>query len=134
MHIVRYTFLPLQRFQKMPQIKSNILRILFVFVLAVASRTVLNAGPSAISLSATPSPAIYGTPVVLTATINPPDATGTVTFYYGFSVAGVAPIHAGIAALTTSDLAVGVRPLTAYYSGNGVYTPATSTPPVSLTV
>jgi hypothetical protein len=76
--------------------------------------------PSALTLSATPSPSIFGQPVTLTATVSPTAASGRVTFYDGASILGGAAVASGTAALTTL-LPAGTRSLRAYYSGDTTY-------------
>ena len=75
--------------------------------------------PSTTTLSASPNPAIFGSPVTLTATVSPSSATGTVTFYDGTTVLGIAPVSNGVATFTTTLLASGVGSLTARYEGGG---------------
>ncbi len=87
--------------------------------------------PSTATLSASPNPAIFGSPVTLTATVSPSSATGTVTFYDGTTVLGVAPVSNGVGTFTTALLASGVRSLTARYEGGGgstVYAASLSAP------
>ena len=59
-----------------------------------------------------------GAPTVLTAAINPPSATGTVTFLDGASVLTQLPLASGNASFSTSALTPGIHSLTASYSGN----------------
>ena len=86
--------------------------------------------PSATTLSAAPNPAVFGTLVTLTATVTPAGATGTVTFYDGATVLGVAPVLSGVATFTTTLLAAGSRSLTALYVGGGAAAYGTSLSPV----
>lgn len=53
--------------------------------------------------------------------------TGTVTFYSGSTAIGTATMSGGSATLTTTALAAGSQPITASYSGDADYGPATST-------
>jgi hypothetical protein len=52
--------------------------------------------------------------------------TGTVTFYAGTTALGTATISGGSATLTTTTLAAGMQAITAVYSGDADYGPATS--------
>ena len=82
------------------------------------------------ALSASPNPAVLGSPVTLKATINPSPATGTVTFYDGVSILGIAPVSSGLATFSTSLLTSGSRSLTARYVGGGSQPGASSLSPV----
>jgi hypothetical protein len=53
--------------------------------------------PSSLTLSSSSNPSTYGQSVSLTATASPPLASGTVTFYEGTSVLGIARIASGSA-------------------------------------
>src|SRR5579871_1091666 len=72
---------------------------------------------TAVTLSSSPSPSIYGAPVVLTATITPATATGKVTFYDGATILGTKSVASGTAALSTIALPAGNRKLRAYFAG-----------------
>lgn len=77
------------------------------------------------SLISTPNPSTAGQAVTLTATL-PAAATGTMTFYDGATSLGTVPLSGGNAMLTTSALALGSHSVTAMYSGDAGYGPATS--------
>jgi hypothetical protein len=74
------------------------------------------------SVQSSGSPAVVSTPVTFTATIRP--ATGTVpngetvTFADGTTTIGMGVTASGLAAFTTSSLAVGTHSITATYSGD----------------
>ncbi len=74
------------------------------------------------NLTATPNPALFGSPVTLTATVSAGYGfgTGTVTFLDGTTALGApVPVGAGgFATLTTSTLALGVHIITANFSGS----------------
>ena len=80
-------------------------------------------------LVATPSPATFGDPVTLTATITPAptgSTLGTVSFYNGKTLLGTVVLNSsGVATFSTTNLTGGDDDLTAVYSGNS--TSATST-------
>src|SRR5579871_6390491 len=103
-----------------------------LFILLAAGPLCLNA-QTAVTLSASPSPSIFGAPVVLTAGVTPQAATGKVTFYDGVTVLGSKPLVFGGASLTVSLLPAGVRHLRAYYQGDSSHA-AASSPVVTLSV
>ena len=71
-----------------------------------------------VTLSTSPNPSVFGAPVVLTATVTPPNATGRVTFYDGVTILGSKPLSSGTASISTILLPAGTGKLTAYYSGD----------------
>ena len=73
---------------------------------------------SGVTLNVSPSPAIFGAPVMLTATITPSTATGKVTFYDGAVVLGTATLSGGSATLNVPLNATGTRSLVARYLGD----------------
>lgn len=81
------------------------------------------ATPSSLSLVSSPGGSgDYGDPVILTATVNQPGATGTITFLRGSTVLGTAALQvSGQASLTLTSLALGAHSLHASYSGDAVY-------------
>ena len=87
--------------------------------------------PTAVSLTASPSPANMGQLVTLTATVvtsvaGLPSPAGTVVFADQFGTIGTAQIAAGIATFATSTLAVGTHNITALFTGGGSYAANTS--------
>ncbi len=101
---------------------------------ASVSINIIPAAPQ-VNLTVTPNPALLKAPVTLTATLpspaNPP--TGTVVFMDGGAQIGSATISSGAASITISSLAAGTHNVTAVYSGDTSYQPATSAP-VSVTI
>ncbi len=90
-----------------------------------------DADNAALELAATPSPSQLGETVTLTASVTGEAGipTGTVTFKDGTDVLGSAALNgAGIATLATSALAIGTHSLSAVFSGNATYNPASSAP------
>jgi hypothetical protein len=77
-------------------------------------------------LGSSPNPSTYGQAVTLTATISPPSATGTVTFYLGATRLGASAVNDGTASITLSTLPTGSQSLTAAYSGDSNDTGSTS--------
>jgi autotransporter-associated beta strand protein len=78
----------------------------------------------------TSTPAVYGTPVTLTATITGATPTGTVTFWDGANWLGASTLSGGAAGLTISNFQVAVSPhsVTAVYSGDSLNAASTSSP------
>ncbi len=76
--------------------------------------------------SANPSP--FGSPLLLSATVSPSTATGTVTFLNGSTSMGTATLSGGVASFGTSTLTVGPHTLTAAYSGDANNFGSTSAP------
>jgi uncharacterized repeat protein (TIGR03803 family) len=105
-----------------------------------ATLTVSKELASTVSLTATPNPVLAGNSVALTATAAPqggsgPAATGTVNFYYQSDLLGSAAINNGTATFTASSAGIppGSYAITAKYTGDANYAPATSSP-VAVTV
>jgi hypothetical protein len=89
--------------------------------------TVIPASPS-LGLTSNANPVFMSNAVTFTATITsfatPP--TGTVVFYDGSTQIGSATVVSGVATLTVSSLSNVVHAITAVYSGDSSYGPATS--------
>jgi hypothetical protein len=94
---------------------------------ATVTLTVTPATP-VLGLTASPNPAFALNPVTLTATISafatPP--TGTVTFYDGTTQLGTGTVASGSATYSVTTLTAGNHSITAAYSGDSSYGPATS--------
>jgi hypothetical protein len=97
----------------------------------------LNEGAIQLDLAASPTEVSYGETVTLTAKLKPSISTakpsGTVTFYEKGHVLGIVEVAGGLAKLTISTLARAQNSITAVYSGDGNFNPATSLP-VTVTV
>ncbi|HQY32728.1 hypothetical protein [Actinotalea sp.] len=65
---------------------------------------------SATSLVASTATVELGAPVLLTATVDPPDAAGAVEFFDGAVFLGTEPVTDGTAVLGTSALGAGPKP------------------------
>jgi hypothetical protein len=94
---------------------------------------VVTALPITLTLTAVPNPGYVGQLVQLNATVpaiagtTPTYPTGTITFLDAGSPIGTAALNAkGIAAFSTSTLAVGTHPLTSTFAATGSFTSATS--------
>ncbi|MET8631093.1 Ig-like domain-containing protein [Kitasatospora sp. NPDC004669] len=99
---------------------------------AAAGITISYLTPPAVmtTLTASPTPSLFGHPVTLTDTVCPNSTavpTGTVTFTDGGATLGIAPLspgggdHCAQAQLTWSNLLPGSHTLTAQYSGDATY-------------
>ena len=73
-------------------------------------------------LTSSATSAAFGSSVSFTATISPPQATGTVTFFDGSTQLG-SPVTVanGVAMQTTSSLSTGGHQIDPHYSGDGTY-------------
>jgi hypothetical protein len=80
-----------------------------------------NLSPTLTALLAAPNPAVDGNLVLLTATVTPATATGTVSFLVGSTVLGTASLSGGVASLPLGSWGAGTIPLTARYEGNATY-------------
>ncbi len=85
-----------------------------------------NTRTSATILDASPNPSNFGDPVILTASVTPSDATGSLTFKDGSTIIDSATLGHGSGSITVSSFAVGSHALTAVYSGNTAYLTSTS--------
>ncbi|MCR5881404.1 Ig-like domain repeat protein [Rhizobacter sp. J219] len=77
-------------------------------------------------LTSATNPQVVGQSSVLTATVTPAAATGTVTFRDGSTTIGTGTLSGGVATFTRTFPTAGNRSLTAIYSGGGGYTTSTS--------
>ena len=89
--------------------------------------------PSIVSLSSSLNPAPDSQTVTFTAVVSGssaavPPASGTITFFDGTSSLGSSSLVSGQASLSVSSLAVGSHSITAQYSGDALFTQATSQP------
>jgi hypothetical protein len=78
---------------------------------------------TAVQLSSSLNPAIYGQSVTLTATVSsagPTTPTGTVTFKNGATNLKTVTLAGGVATMTSTGLPAGTLPLTAVYNGDAV--------------
>jgi hypothetical protein len=94
---------------------------------------------TALTLSSTPNPSIYGDQILLTATLSPYSAESlttageTVTFYYGGKSIATSTLSSGVATVGIAYLPIGIDKLTAVYAGDSNFISATS-PPFTQTV
>jgi len=108
----------------------------YVSVTSAAVSVEVDAGATATVLSASPTTAYISQPVLLKAVITDASGTptGTVTFYDGVASLGTAPVDAtGTATYSETMLGLGVRTITAIYSGNSTLASSTSNP-VTVTI
>jgi hypothetical protein len=94
---------------------------------ATVTLTVAPATPG-LTLTGSPNPSFISNPVLFTAGIASIGVapTGIVTFFDGTTQIGTGTVSAGTATITTSALTLGTHSITAAYSGDSSYTPATS--------
>ena len=78
------------------------------------------------TLDSFPNPSTSGETVTFTATVSPPDATGSVQFFDGSITLGTTPVSGGSASLSTSTLSIGNHSITASYSGDVTYNSSSS--------
>jgi Bacterial Ig-like domain (group 3)/FG-GAP-like repeat len=82
---------------------------------------IVNRAASSMTLTSSADPSVYGSNVILTATVTA-GATGTVTFADGASILGVANLDAsGRAAISSASLVAGSHNIVATYSGDTNY-------------
>jgi outer membrane autotransporter protein len=79
-----------------------------------------------VGLTSSPNPSNSGESVKFVATVQPSAATGTVTFKDGATTLGTVPVAGGLAQLQTTSLAPGSRLITAQFSGDANYLPASA--------
>ena len=84
---------------------------------------IVNAGNTMTTLVSSPNPSMLTQNVTLTATVAPVapstnEPMGTVTFFNGGTIIGMAALSAGVAILNTTTLPVGSNDLIAVYSGD----------------
>jgi hypothetical protein len=95
-----------------------------------------------VTVTAVPSPAPFASPVTFTATVAPPGGsthtpTGTVSFFLDGQSPAVAVVPvgpSGMASFTTSGLGPGLHTVSANYSGDTNFSPASSTTSASDTI
>ncbi len=100
-----------------------------------ATSTTTSGGTTATVTTLTPSAtsASTGASVVLTASVSPIAATGTVTFYDGTASLGTATLSSGTATLTATFATAGAQTLTASYAGSSAYA-ASASAAVTVTI
>jgi hypothetical protein len=85
---------------------------------------------SAVALTSSLDPSYFGQNILLTATVQgvavPATPSGSITFYDGPNVIGSKTLSGGVATLNIASLTVGNHSLTASYSGDTNFAPATS--------
>ena len=86
----------------------------------------VNLAAAMITLSTSANPSTYGQMLTLTASISPPDSSGTVTFTDGSATLGTRIVTNGQASLSTAFLSAGSHSLTAAYSGDANHASAAS--------
>jgi hypothetical protein len=87
---------------------------------------------TAVNLQSSPGPFLYGQSITFTASLNSPQASGTVQFSDGASSLGTVTVVNTVAIITVASLSAGPHTITAAYSGDGIYLAATGS--LSITV
>lgn len=89
---------------------------------------------STLTVAATPTSAVLGGPITLTATLTP-SALGnlntngeTITFTSGTTTLGTATLTSGVATLNTTTLPVGTNTINATFPGDSSFAPASAAP------
>src|SRR5439155_18943840 len=101
---------------------------------SISPAVTVTAGQVGTTLTLTTSDATAdpGRAVTFTATVTSPQPglppTGSVTFFDGSNFLGTGFLSAGVAAFQTSTLAAGMHSITAFYSGDFMYSGSTSAP------
>ncbi|MGC4121613.1 MAG: Ig-like domain repeat protein [Myxococcales bacterium] len=86
----------------------------------------VNKAAPTVALVSSLNPSLFGQAVTFHATMTPADATGTVQFQAdGSNLGSPVALSGGVATYALSSLAVGTRAITALYSGDASYLPAT---------
>jgi sugar lactone lactonase YvrE len=85
-------------------------------------------GGLTVTLSSSAPSSTYGQTFQFTATVSPAGASGTVQFLDGSVSLGSAVVTGGLAILTAPVLNAGSHTITASYSGDAMFPPATSAP------
>lgn len=93
-----------------------------------AATETINPRTSAVALTSSANPSVFGQTVTFSASLTPAAATGTVQFVDGSTVLGTVSVANGSAAFTTATLTVGTHSITASYSGDTNDSPGASTP------
>jgi len=94
---------------------------------------VVGMGASSISMTSAPNPSAFGQNVLLTASVTPVSATGTVTFYVDDISAGSGTLANGVVTLNVAALSTGVHMISAVYAGDANYL-GSNTPLLTQTV
>jgi hypothetical protein len=101
---------------------------------SAALKQTVNRASRKVTLASSPNPSLFGQSVTFNTgvvTSTPPlvNPTGTVTFYDGYNTLATIPLNAstGQAQLTRSTLRAGSHTITATYSGDNNFNPATAT-------
>ena len=83
-------------------------------------------GATSTALVSSVNPSLSGQTTVLTATVAPAAATGTVFFYDGQLDLGSAPVGGGVATLSVSNLSIGTHSIRAWFGNTVSYLGSTS--------
>ena len=92
---------------------------------SVALSQQVNMAVTTVTIVSSLNPSTFGNLVTLSSTV-PAAATGTINFMDGTTSLGLIAVTNGAAAISTSTLTVRTHSITAIYSGDATYSPATS--------
>ena len=95
-------------------------------VSAISVHSVIPVDPTTLALTSSPRPSVVGQAVLLTATVSPAAATGSVEFRNGGTAIGTAALASGQATLTVPGFTVGSHSLSAAYAGDPGHSASTS--------
>jgi uncharacterized repeat protein (TIGR01451 family) len=109
----------------LPSVIDNQVTVTYAGFASSAIDPTMIVSPTTTTLTISPSPAILGQQVTLTATVTP-GAAGTVLFLGSAVALGSASVSNGQAILTTRLLPSGRQYLIATYSGDSTYAPSSS--------
>jgi uncharacterized protein (TIGR03437 family) len=118
------------------RIHGNITRKLnnrAAFLLFILTLPLMCQPSTTISIASSANPAILGQRVTLSASINPVQATGEVTFYDESLILGIAPVANGSATLSTILLSPGQRSLKARFESHSGFA-ASASQAIAVTV
>lgn len=91
-------------------------------------RQIFYTPPTTTGLTLSPNPAYPGQQVMMTGTIAPTDATGTVRFHEGNLILGSAPVNNGAASFKWTPTSPGTYQLNAVYGGDPSHNLSSSSP------
>lgn len=88
----------------------------------------VNGNATAVALTASPDPTVYGQSLAFTAIVTSSGGTppGSVLFYDGPTMLGEGVLSGGLATFTTNAVEIGARSLRAVYPGSGSFAASTS--------
>jgi autotransporter-associated beta strand protein len=96
--------------------------------------TILPSTTTALALTGGSTPANQGSPLTFTATVSGTSPTGNVAFYDGITLLGTSALNGSLqASFSSSNLSIGLRSITAQYTGN-VNNSSSTSPALSIEI